>query len=39
MDAPAPGDWTLAFKRDEAGNVTGMTVGCWLARKIEYKKV
>ncbi|KIW62012.1 hypothetical protein PV05_02066 [Exophiala xenobiotica] len=39
MDAPAPGDWTLAFKRDEAGNVTGLTVGCWLARKIEYKKI
>nr|KAK5437010.1 hypothetical protein LTR18_009375 [Exophiala xenobiotica] len=39
MDAPAPGDWTLAFKRDEAGNVAGITVGCWLARKVEYKKV
>lgn len=39
MDAPPPGDWTLAIKRDEAGNVTGVTVGCWLARKIEYKKI
>ncbi|KIV77157.1 hypothetical protein PV11_08981 [Exophiala sideris] len=39
MDAQPPGDWTLAFKKDEAGNVTGVTVGCWLARKLEYKKI
>jgi len=39
MDATPPGDWTLAFKRDEAGNLTGVTVGCWLARRLEYKKI
>ena len=38
MDSHPPGDWTLAFKKDEAGNVTGLTVGCWLARKLEYKR-
>ena len=38
MDAPAPGDWTLAFKRDEKGGVKGVTIGCWLARKLEYVK-
>lgn len=36
MDAPAPGDWTLMVKRDDAGNVTGLTMGCWLARKLTY---
>ncbi|KAI9931375.1 hypothetical protein MW887_009950 [Aspergillus wentii] len=38
MDAPAPGDWTVAFRRDENGVIDGVTVGCWLARKLEFKK-
>jgi hypothetical protein len=36
MDAKPPGDWTLVFRRDEKGAVVGLTIGCWLARKIEY---
>lgn len=36
MDAPAPGDWTLRFKRDAEGHVTGLEMGCWLARHIEW---
>ncbi|RBR27105.1 uncharacterized protein FIESC28_00177 [Fusarium coffeatum] len=36
MDAKPPGDWTLVFRRDEKGAVVGVTIGCWLARKIEY---
>ena len=36
MDAPAPGDWTLEVRRDAAGNVAGLTLGCWLARGIAY---
>ena len=39
MDATPPGDWTLAFKRDEAGNINELSVGCWLARKLVYKRV
>ncbi|MDS9469345.1 D-aminopeptidase [Paracoccus sp. MBLB3053] len=39
MDAPAPGDWTVVFKRDETGNVSGLTLGCWLARNITYVRV
>jgi D-aminopeptidase len=35
LDHTPPGDWTLHFDRD-AGCVT---VGCWLARKLLYKKV
>jgi D-aminopeptidase len=36
MDAPAPGDWTIRVHRDAAGAVRGLTVGCWLARRVEY---
>src|SRR5262249_31839264 len=32
MDAPAPGDWTVHFRRDDAGRIAGVTIGCWLAR-------
>ncbi|KAF2209043.1 hypothetical protein CERZMDRAFT_48029 [Cercospora zeae-maydis SCOH1-5] len=39
MDAPAPGDWTVAFKRDNSGRVTNVTIGCWLARKNEYTRL
>ena len=40
MDAPAPGDWTLCVRRDaEGGWVRGLTLGCWLARGIEYTLV
>lgn len=38
MDAPAPGDWTLRVRRDAAGRATGATLGCWLARGIEYAR-
>ena len=36
MDAPAPGDWTVRVRRDAAGAVSGLTVGCWLARSVGY---
>jgi D-aminopeptidase len=38
MDAPAPGDWTLVVRRDGAGRVAGLTLGCWLARAVEYAR-
>ena len=38
MDAPAPGDWTLQFERDELGRVQAVVVGCWLARKIRFER-
>ena len=38
LDFSAPGDWTLSFHRD-AGRVTGLRIGCWLARQIEYVRV
>ncbi len=39
LDAPAPGDWTLIARRDDAGAISGLTLGCWLARKIVYSRV
>lgn len=38
MDAPAPGDWTVAFERDGGGRVTAVTVGCWLARRVRFER-
>jgi len=39
LDHTPPGDWTLAFKRDETGEVIGVTVGCWLARGLAYTRI
>ncbi|TDZ33112.1 D-aminopeptidase [Colletotrichum spinosum] len=38
MDAPAPGDWTVVFHRGDDSVVTGATLGCWLARKLEFSR-
>jgi len=37
LDHTPPGDWTLAFRRDDAGRVVGATIGCWLARGLYYR--
>jgi D-aminopeptidase len=39
LDHTAPGDWTLAFRRDDTGRVAGVEVGCWLARRLPYARV
>ncbi|KAJ5397953.1 beta-lactamase/transpeptidase-like protein [Penicillium cosmopolitanum] len=36
LDAPAPGDWTLAFHRNESGAVVNFKIGCWLARGLVF---
>lgn len=38
MDAPAPGDWTVRVSRDAQGVVSGLRLGCWLARDIAYDR-
>lgn len=38
MDATPPGDWTVVVRRDESGGVAGVTLGCWLARRLEFEK-
>ncbi len=39
LDHTPPGDWTLAFRRDAAGRVAGVVVGCWLARRLDYHRI
>jgi len=39
LDHTPPGDWTLAFRRDDAGRILGVEVGCWLARRLPYTRV
>lgn len=36
LDHAPPGDWTLCFVRDVAGKVTGVEIGCWLARRVMF---
>jgi D-aminopeptidase len=38
LDHTPPGDWTLAFARDVDGHVIGAEMGCWLARRLTYKR-
>ena len=38
MDARPPGDWTVIVRRDDGGKVVGVTIGCWLARRLEFIK-
>lgn len=38
LDAPAPGDWTVKVERNALGQIDGLSVGCWLARGLSYKK-
>ena len=39
LDHTPPGDWTLRFENDSAERVTGVRVGCWLARGLSYRRV
>ena len=39
LDVAPPGVWTLALRRDAAGQVVGLTLGCWLARGLSYDRV
>jgi len=39
LDHTPPGDWTLAFRRDDAGRTVEVEVGCWLARRLSYARI
>lgn len=40
LDNPTPGYWTIAFqKTKDQGSVSGVTVGCWLARGVQFQKI
>lgn len=36
MDSSPPGDWTIVAHRDAGGKISSVTVGCWLARKLDF---
>jgi D-aminopeptidase len=36
LDSAAPGDWTLQFERESGGRISGVRVGCWLARDLRF---
>lgn len=38
LDHPPPGEWTLAVRRDEAGRPATIELGCWLARRLTYRR-
>ncbi|OKL57470.1 hypothetical protein UA08_06938 [Talaromyces atroroseus] len=38
MDSTPPGDWTVIVRRNDDGKVVGVTIGCWLARRLEFIK-
>jgi D-aminopeptidase len=38
LDHSPPGDWTLVVRRNEHGAVAGLDVGCWLARRLTYRR-
>ncbi|RYH12806.1 MAG: aminopeptidase, partial [Alphaproteobacteria bacterium] len=39
MDAAPPGEWTVIVRRDPDGTIGGLTIGCWLARNLHYRRV
>jgi CubicO group peptidase (beta-lactamase class C family) len=39
LDAPAPGDWTVVFKREETGTIVSVVMGCWLARNVQFTRL
>ena len=38
LDHTPPGDWTLAVRRGADGRAQGITLGCWLARGLDYRR-
>jgi CubicO group peptidase (beta-lactamase class C family) len=38
LDHTPPGDWTVVFIENTEGVITGCTIGCWLARRLEFLK-
>lgn len=39
LDHSPPGDWTINVRRDAAGRAEGITLGCWLARGLDYRRI
>jgi D-aminopeptidase len=39
LDHTPPGDWSLVFVRDPGGTIMHVEVGCWLARRLSYRRI
>jgi len=39
LDHTPPGDWTVVFTENAEGVISSCTIGCWLARRLEFVKV
>ncbi len=39
LDHSPPGDWTLLVRRNDRREVVELTVGCWLARRLSYRRI
>lgn len=39
LDYSPPGDWTLHFTRTPAGAIDSVTIGCWLARGLVFRRM
>jgi D-aminopeptidase len=39
LDHSPPGDWTLVVRRGSDGRPEAVSVGCWLARGLDYRRV
>ena len=38
LDHTPPGDWTIRIHRNPTGTITGLHLGCWLARNLSYER-
>ncbi len=38
LDAPSPGDWTVRVRRSAGGKAEALSIGCWLARNVNFER-
>ena len=39
LDAPSPGDWTVRALRLKGNKVDALSIGCWLARNVNFERL
>lgn len=39
LDAPSPGDWTVRALRLTSNKVDALSIGCWLARNVNFERL
>lgn len=38
LDAPSPGDWTVRIRQTTNGKIEKLSIGCWLARNVNFER-